>query len=104
MCTGHPLEAGVEIGLITLSRAIRAPKRRTADPDVGLSVKDQALQKAVPGDQSSARCKAEKGLLTLIGRSNKMRSRFPFNPLSEYTPLFTPHFTVLDIWKGFGIS
>jgi hypothetical protein len=49
-------------------------------------------------------CKAEKGLLTLIGRSNKMRSRFPSNPLSECTPSITPHFIVLGIWKGFGIE
>jgi hypothetical protein len=75
--------------------------------EADLSIKEQALQKMVPAGQTAAEIKtrrhaADIPCFTLIkikcgASSPQIQSQRTFNPL-------TPHFTVLDIWSGFGIK
>jgi hypothetical protein len=93
---GHPLQVGVLIVVITFWLGHESIQ---TGAQVGYPSRPTP-QKVAPGDKSSARRKAEKALLMLIGTarikcgvgSHAIRSQSLF-------PQFTPHFIVLGIWN-----
>ena len=63
----NPSQFGVNIVVITVWLGLESIHTGAQSTLISAHQLDQALQKAVPRWQSSAKCKVEKGLLTLIG-------------------------------------